>query len=48
VVQPEASLKSVNSYSREIENFFGAMAAAEIAKTLTRRKNGQHGPDYLG
>src|SRR5262245_16057081 len=44
VVQLEASIKAVNSYSREIEDFFGAMAAAEIAKTLPGAKTGSTVP----
>src|SRR5262245_844070 len=40
VVQLEASIKAVNSYSKEIEDFFGAMPAAEIAKTLPGAKTG--------
>jgi transposase len=40
VVQLEASIKAVHSYSQEIEDFFGAMPAAEIAKTLPGAKTG--------
>jgi transposase len=44
VVQLEASIKAVNSYSKEIEDFFGAMPAAEIAKTLPGAKTGSTVP----
>jgi transposase len=40
VVQLEASIKAVSSYSKEVEDFFGAMPAAEIAKTLPGAKTG--------
>lgn len=40
VVQLQASVKAVNSYSKEIEDFFGVMPAAEIAKTLPGAKTG--------
>lgn len=39
-VQLVASIKAVNNYSQEIEDFFGAMPAAEIAKTLPGAKTG--------
>jgi transposase len=40
VMQLEASLKAVNSYNEEVESFFAAMPAAEIAKTLPGAKSG--------
>jgi transposase len=40
VVQLEASVKAVNSYGQEVEGFFAAMPAAEIAKTLPGAKSG--------
>jgi transposase len=40
VMQLEASLKAVNSYNEEVESFFAAMAAADIAKTLPGAKSG--------
>jgi transposase len=40
VVQLEASVKAVESYSEEIGSFFAAMPAAEIARTLPGGKSG--------
>jgi transposase len=40
VVQLEASVKAVNSYNEEVESFFAAMPAAELAKTLPGGKSG--------
>jgi len=40
VVQLEASVKAVNSYNEEIDDFFAAMPGAEIAKTLPGAKSG--------
>ena len=40
VVQLEASVKAVNSYNEEVQSFFAAMPAAEIAKTLPGAKSG--------
>lgn len=40
VVQLEAAIKAVDSYSEEIEDFFAAMPAADIAKTLPGGKSG--------
>jgi transposase len=40
VIQLEASVKAVDSYSQEVESFFAAMPAAEIAKTLPGGKGG--------
>jgi transposase len=40
VTQLEVSVKAVDSYSAEIESFFAAMPAAEIAKTLPGGKSG--------
>jgi transposase len=40
IVQLEAAVKAVNSYGQEVEDFFAAMPAAEIAKTLPGGKSG--------
>lgn len=40
VVQLEAAIKAVNSYCEEIDDFFAAMPAAEIARTLPGGKTG--------
>jgi len=40
VMQLEASVKAVDSYSQEVQSFFAAMPAAEIAKTLPGGKSG--------
>jgi transposase len=40
VVQLEASVRAVDSYHQEIEDFFAAMPAAEIAQTLPGGKSG--------
>ena len=40
VVQLEASVKAVDSYRKEVEDFFAAMPAAEISKTLPGAKSG--------
>jgi transposase len=40
VVQLEASVKAVGSYSEEVEDFFADMPAAEIAKRLPGGKSG--------
>jgi transposase len=40
VTQLEASVKAVNSYSEEVQSFFAAMPAAEIAKALPGGKSG--------
>ena len=40
VIQLEASLRAVDSYSEEVERFFAAMPAAEIAQTLPGGKSG--------
>jgi transposase len=40
VVQLQASVKAVDSYSEEIEGFFAAMPAAELGKTLPGGKSG--------
>jgi transposase len=40
VMQLEASVKAVNSYGKEVEDFFAAMPAAEIANTLPGGKSG--------
>jgi transposase len=39
-VQLEALVKAVNSYNEEVQSFFAAMPAAEIAKTLPGGKSG--------
>jgi transposase len=40
LIQLQACVKAVNSYSEEIQSFFAAMPAAEIAKTLPGGKSG--------
>lgn len=40
VVQLEALIKAVGSYNEEVQSFFAAMPAAEIAKTLPGGKSG--------
>jgi transposase len=40
VVQMEASIKAVNSYNEDVQSFFAAMPAAEMAKTLPGGKTG--------
>lgn len=40
LTQLQACVKAVNSYSEEIQSFFAAMPAAEIAKTLPGGKSG--------
>ena len=40
VVQLEASVKAVDSYRKEVDDFFAAMPAAEIFKTLPGAKSG--------
>jgi transposase len=40
VMQLEASLEAVDTYSEEVESFFAAMPAAEIAKRLPGGKSG--------
>lgn len=40
VVQLEASIKAVDSYNEDVQSFFAAMPAAELAKTLPGGKSG--------
>lgn len=40
VVQLEASIKAVDRYDEEVQSFFAAMPAAELAKTLPGGKSG--------
>lgn len=40
VIQLEASVQAVDSYSQEVQSFFAAMPAAEIAQTLPGGKSG--------
>ena len=42
VVQLEALLPAVESYSEEVERFFASMPAAELVKSLPEEKRDHH------
>ena len=48
VVQLEALLPAVESYSEEVERFFASMPAAELVKSAAGRKKRNHHTQALG